>query len=76
MTATLLWKWNELTATQQELLRYYSNATKDLTCHNIVPLQHKIFWGDIYSLIFFHFILIPGQRRVFQLVSNIFNYNY
>jgi hypothetical protein len=21
---------------QQELLRYYSNATKDLTCHNIL----------------------------------------
>jgi hypothetical protein len=35
MTVTLLWKCNELIVTQQELLRYYSNATKDLTCHNI-----------------------------------------
>jgi hypothetical protein len=33
MTATLLWKCNKLIVTQQELLRYYSNATKDLTCH-------------------------------------------
>jgi hypothetical protein len=35
MTVTLLWKCNELIVTQQELLRYYTNATKDLTCHNI-----------------------------------------
>jgi predicted transglutaminase-like protease len=35
MTVTLLWKCNELIVTQQELLRYYSNVTKDLTCHNI-----------------------------------------
>jgi hypothetical protein len=35
MTVTLLWKCNELIVTQQELLRYYSNATKGLTCHNI-----------------------------------------
>jgi hypothetical protein len=35
MTVTLLWKCNELIVTQQELLRYYSNATKVLTCHNI-----------------------------------------
>jgi hypothetical protein len=35
MTVTLLWKCNELIVTQQELLRDYSNATKDLTCHNI-----------------------------------------
>jgi hypothetical protein len=34
MTVTLLWKCNELIVTQQELLRYYSNATTDLTCHN------------------------------------------
>jgi endonuclease/exonuclease/phosphatase (EEP) superfamily protein YafD len=36
MTVTLLWKCNELIVTQQELLRYYSNASKDSTCHNIV----------------------------------------
>jgi hypothetical protein len=35
MTVMLLWKCNEIIVTQQELLRYYSNATKDLTCHNI-----------------------------------------
>jgi predicted transglutaminase-like protease len=35
MTVTLLWKCNELIVTQQELLRYYSNATQDLTCHNM-----------------------------------------
>jgi hypothetical protein len=35
MTVTLLWKCNELIVTQQELLRYYSNATTDLTCHII-----------------------------------------
>jgi hypothetical protein len=34
LTVTLLWKCNELIVTQQELLRYYSDATKDLTCHN------------------------------------------
>jgi hypothetical protein len=38
MTVTLLWKCNELIVTQQELLRYYSNATTDLTCHNIINL--------------------------------------
>jgi hypothetical protein len=32
----LLWKCNEPTVTQQELLRYYSNATTDLTCHNML----------------------------------------
>jgi hypothetical protein len=37
MTVTLLWKCNELIVTQQELLRYYSNATTDLTCH----IMHK-----------------------------------
>jgi hypothetical protein len=37
MTVTLLWKCNELIVTQQELLRYYSNATTDLTCHNTIP---------------------------------------
>jgi hypothetical protein len=36
-TVTLLWKCNELTVTQQGLLRYYSNATADLTCHIIFP---------------------------------------
>jgi hypothetical protein len=35
MTATLLWKCNKLIVTQQYLSRYYGNATKDLTCHNI-----------------------------------------
>jgi hypothetical protein len=35
MTVTLLWKCNELIVTQQELLRYYSNATTHLTCHSI-----------------------------------------
>jgi hypothetical protein len=35
MTVTLLWKCKELIVTQQELLRYYSNATTDLTCHYI-----------------------------------------
>jgi hypothetical protein len=40
MTVTLLWKCNELIVTQQELLRYYSNATKDLTCHNIHKRSH------------------------------------
>jgi hypothetical protein len=40
MTVTLLWKCNELTVTQQELLRYYSNATKDLTCHNMFVHIH------------------------------------
>jgi hypothetical protein len=36
MTVTSLWKCNELTVMQQELLCYYSNATTDLTCHNIL----------------------------------------
>jgi hypothetical protein len=36
MTVTLLWKCNELIVTQRELLRYYSNATTDLTCHIII----------------------------------------
>jgi hypothetical protein len=31
---------NELIVTQQELLRYYSNATTDLTCHNIHVFIH------------------------------------
>jgi hypothetical protein len=35
MTVKLLWKCNELIVRQQELLRYYSNATTDLTCHSI-----------------------------------------
>jgi hypothetical protein len=39
MTVTLLWKPNELIVTQQELLRYYSNATTDLTCHNINQIK-------------------------------------
>jgi hypothetical protein len=39
MTVTLLWKCNELIVTQQELLRYYSNATTDLTCHNMNNLK-------------------------------------
>jgi hypothetical protein len=39
MTVTLLWKCNELIVTQQELLRYYSNATTDLTCHNMKMLM-------------------------------------
>jgi hypothetical protein len=39
MTVTLLWKCNELIVTKQELLRYYSNATKGLTCHNIVSAK-------------------------------------
>jgi hypothetical protein len=34
-TITLLWKCNKLTVMQQALLRYYGNAVKDLTCHNI-----------------------------------------
>jgi hypothetical protein len=33
MTATLLWKCNKLIVTQQELLRYYGNATNSLL-HN------------------------------------------
>jgi hypothetical protein len=41
MTVTLLWKCNELIVTQQELLRYYSNATKVLTCHNMM-----VCWRD------------------------------
>jgi hypothetical protein len=36
MTVTLLWKCNKLIVTQHELLRYYRNAVKDLTCHSIV----------------------------------------
>jgi hypothetical protein len=48
-TVTLLWKCNELIVTQQELLRYYSNATTDLTCHNIYIYiscvnTHYLFW--------------------------------
>jgi hypothetical protein len=43
MTVTLLWKCNELIVTQQELLRYYSNATTDLTCHNIYIYIGRIF---------------------------------
>jgi len=31
----LLWKCHKLTVMQQALLRYYGNALKDLTCHNI-----------------------------------------
>jgi hypothetical protein len=50
MTVTLLWKCNELIVTQQELLRYYSNATTDLTCHNIdINIINDLFtsirWG-------------------------------
>jgi hypothetical protein len=41
MTVTLLWKCNELIVTQQELLLYYSNATKVLTCHNINIKKRK-----------------------------------
>jgi hypothetical protein len=41
--------------------------------HYIVPLQNKIFFGHNQSLDFFHFILNPGQRRVFQLVLNKIN---
>jgi hypothetical protein len=33
ITVTSLWKCNELIVTQQELLRYYSDAAKGLTCH-------------------------------------------
>jgi hypothetical protein len=36
ITVTSLWKCNELIVTQQELLRYYSNTAKGLTCHNIL----------------------------------------
>jgi hypothetical protein len=35
VTVTLLWKCYKLTVMQQALLRYYGNATKDLTCHNM-----------------------------------------
>jgi hypothetical protein len=38
MTVTLLWKCNKLIVTQHELLRYYRNAVKDLTCHNTLSL--------------------------------------
>jgi hypothetical protein len=34
-TVRLLWKRYKLTVMQQALLRYYGNAIKDLTCHNI-----------------------------------------
>jgi hypothetical protein len=42
----LPWKCNELIVTQQELLRYYSNATKDLTCHNIYIYIYIYGWMD------------------------------
>jgi hypothetical protein len=60
MTVTLLWKYNELIVTQQELLRYYSNATTDLTCHNTFAallspwirkttlfLAKQVIWDDV-----------------------------
>jgi hypothetical protein len=36
--------------------------------HYILPLQNIFFFGHNISLEFFHFILNPEQRRVFQLV--------
>jgi hypothetical protein len=36
----------------------------------ILYLCKIFFFGHDYSLDFFHFILNPGQRRVFQLVVN------
>jgi hypothetical protein len=36
ITITSLWKCNELIVTQQELLRYYGNAAKGLTCQNTI----------------------------------------
>jgi hypothetical protein len=36
VAATLPWKCYKLTVMQQALLRYYGNAIKDLTCHNIL----------------------------------------
>jgi hypothetical protein len=35
-TVTLPWKCHKPTVMQQQLLRYYGNALKDLTCHNII----------------------------------------
>jgi predicted transglutaminase-like protease len=49
MTVTLLWKCNELIVTQQELLRYYSNATTDLTCHNIKTSQLLEFKSALFT---------------------------
>jgi hypothetical protein len=60
MTVTSLWKCNELTVTQQELLRYYSNATQDLTCHNIYFVTYcKLFPFSfiIHSAVKFNFCL-------------------
>jgi hypothetical protein len=37
--------------------------------HYNVTLQNKIFFGHDQSLDFFHFILNPEQRRVFQIVG-------
>jgi len=53
-TVTLLWKCNELIVTQQGLLRYYSNATADLTCHNIVLLSYAqvVICGRLQRLLY------------------------
>jgi hypothetical protein len=54
MTVTLLWKCNELIVTQQELLRYYSNAANDLTCHNIdteaLGFHSQEFFANVLSI--------------------------
>jgi hypothetical protein len=62
MTVTLLWKCNELIVTQQELLRYYSNATKALTCHNNEKMLVALLVSDdllsrdfvSYGIVFFN----------------------
>jgi hypothetical protein len=52
MTVTLLWKCNKLIVTQLELLRYYRNAVKDLTCHNIQQVLGRLKSVMMFRIVF------------------------
>jgi hypothetical protein len=70
-TVALLWKCNELIVTQQELLRYYSNATTDLTCHNIITFFGPSAYTNPYScsirLAFFFFEKTGYKHKWYKL---------